>query len=227
MLNKIIRIIVHPIFIYLVIASLECRPYFSSADQTIYKGMPQVGDNFRASNEDTVYYFSGQGKYVYSSSACYFELGNPSYSASIKQGGIRIVEASVAKKIPLLGDMCKGDLKDIKQEKEITKKASKDSFKRYLSFNFLIDNFSNIAHVLCYLLLACSLLHNLYHRKTKYLIAFIGCFLGGAILEGIQHYFIIGRTASWEDQISNTFGAVIGISVFWLLDRFKFIQFLK
>ncbi len=216
MSKKIIRILIHPLFIYLIISLLECKPYISHINKTIYNEMPKVGDNFSTLNEQMVYYYNGKGKYLYSSSECYFELGNPSWSTSYKEGGIKTISVAIANKIPLLGDMCN-------QSKNVPKKEKPKSLDRFFSFNYLIDNFSNVSHVLFYVLLAFSTIFEFYTKRNKYWFALLVCFIGGGLLEIIQQYFIVGRTASLEDQMLNMIGAIIGIILFYILDRLKFI----
>ena len=220
MLQKIIRVIIHPLFIYSIISILECTPYISQLDKTIYNEMPKVGDNFNTLNEQMVYYYSGKGKYLYSSSECYFELGNPSWVTNYKDGGIKTISVTIANRIPLLGDMCDTN-------KKVPKKINSKSINKYFSFNFLIDNFSNLAHIMFYVLLAFSTIFHFFEKKNKYWYALFGCFIGGALLEVIQHYFVVGRTASLEDQLLKCIGAVIGIILFWTLNRLKWIKSLR
>jgi hypothetical protein len=216
MTRKIIRILIHPLFIYLIISLLECKPYISHINKTIYNEMPKIGDNFATLNEQMVYYYNGNGKYLYSSSECYFELGNPSWATSYKEGGIKTISVTIANRIPLLGDMCN-------KSKNIPKKENPKSIDKYFSFTYLIDNFSNLSHVLFYVLLSFSTIFNLYMNRNKYWIALLACFIGGGLLEIIQQYFIVGRTASWDDQMLNSIGAIIGIALFYISDRLKFI----
>jgi VanZ family protein len=75
-----------------------------------------------------------------------------------------------------------------------------------------------------YLILALSISYHFKSRRNKYWLAFAGCFLGGGLLELIQKFFIVGRTASLDDQVLNCIGAVIGIILFWLLRKFNFFK---
>ncbi len=217
----VIKILIHPAFIFSVIAVLECRPYYTNLSKKIHNELPQIGENFKSPNSDMVYYYNGKGKYTYSTIDCFFKLGNPSWSASIEEGGIRVVDSIVVNRIPLLGDMCGNEMGSTNQRMEIQKKNGGRNFKNYLSFNYLLDNFSNLAHVFAYVLLALSICLKFSERKHKYWIAFGGCFIGGAVLEVIQYFFIIGRTASWSDQLGNSIGGLIGITIFWSLHKLK------
>lgn len=212
MFNKIIRILIHPLFIYCIIASLECIPYVSHADKRVYHEMPKVGDNFKTKDLEYVYYFSGKGKYTYSSSECYFNLGNPSYGTNYKDGGIKTIDKAIADKIPLLGDMCDKN-NNVKLVKTTALKE------KIFSTNFLLDYFSGISHIFSYLILSLSLLYHLRTQKSKYGITFICVFLGGGILEFVQEFFIEGRHASYEDQISNCTGALAAMLIFWIFSK--------
>jgi hypothetical protein len=213
MLQNLKNVLIHPVFIYIVIAMLECIKYDNHA--IIQNEMPNVGDNFRTINNQTVYYFSGKGKYSYSSIDCYFSYENPPFELSAKEGGIKTINSSIADKIPLLGSMC--DNQKVKTER-INKYSP---IKKYFSTNFLLDNFSNIAHLLSYFILALSLLLYLKSTKNNYWIAFGFCFIGGGLLEFIQKFFIMGRTASFEDQLLNCTGAILGITLYWIFKKSK------
>ncbi|MFN9108661.1 MAG: VanZ family protein, partial [Bacteroidota bacterium] len=216
-------LLIHPAFIFLVIAVLECRPYYNNLSKKIYNELPQIGENFKSPNEDMIYYYNGKGKYTYSSVDCFFRLGNPSWSASIEEGGIRTIDAKIAAQIPLLGDMCEKDKRSSDEVSQLQKKNGGGNVKNYFSFNYLIDNFSDFAHVFSYVILALSICYQLIESKFKYWIAFWGCFVGGAVLEFAQYFFVVGRTASWSDQLGNSIGGLIGIAVFWALHKLKLI----
>jgi len=217
MYRKIYTILIHPVFIYAAIACLECMPYYSDLDKVVYHEMPVVGDNFKVKNMQMVYYFSGKGKYTYSSSECYFNLGNPSWATSYEEGGIKTIDEDIAEKIPLLGDMCNG-------EKNAPVKKNNSIIGNVFSIYFLLDYFSGVSHILSYMILSLSILYHLRLQKNKYWITFIAVFIGGGILEFIQEYFIIGRYASFEDQFSNCLGAIVGMSLFWILNKIKIFQ---
>ncbi len=218
MSKKTLRILIHPLFIYTIIALLECISFNPNAKKEVLYELPYVGDNFGILNSQAVYYYSGKGKYEYTSPECYFSYGNPTFDKSYKEGGIKTIDQSIADQIPLLGSMCD-------ENTEIKEKNNSTIFlKRYFSRNYLLNNFSSISHVLFYILLSMSIIFHFNMQKYKYGYAFLGCFLGGAILELIQKYYIFGRTASVEDQVLNSIGAILGILLFHALDRFKFIE---
>jgi VanZ family protein len=183
--------------------------------------MPKVGDNFGVIDSDAVYYYSGTGKYAYPTLECYFSYGNPTFDVDYKKGGIKTIEKSIADRIPLLGNMCE------EGQKQVQKRNLTDSFDKYLSKNYLLSNFSNISHVFFYILLACCIIFYFWTNNYNYWIGFLSCFIGGLFLELIQYLFIASRTASWQDQLLNTIGAIIGIIIYWTLDRFKYIEILK
>jgi hypothetical protein len=214
MLQKVFKILIHPVFIFVIIAFLECIPYYSDVDKVVFHEMPKVGDNFKVKGQPMIYYFSGKGKYTYSSSACYFNLGNPSWATNYKNGGIKTIDGNIAKKIPLLGDMCNED-------KNVPVKKNTTSIDKYFSSHYLLDNFSGVSHLFSYFLLSISILYNSRKQKSKYWWAFIAVFFGGGVLELIQEFFIIGRSASVEDQLSNCLGGIAGMMLFWILLKTK------
>jgi VanZ like family len=218
MRNIIFRLLIHPLFIYAIIAFLECIPYTVNNPKIVLHEMPKVGDNFRVIHTDAVYYYSGKGKYGYPNIDCYYSYGNPAYDVDYKKGGIKTIEKSIADRIPLLGSMCD------KTQKVVNDQTQKSLLNRYFSVNYLLFNFSNISHVLFYVLLACCTIFHFRTSKYNYWFGFLGCFLGGAFLEFIQFSFVFGRTASWGDQALNTLGAIVGILLFWILNRLKFIE---
>jgi hypothetical protein len=92
--------------------------------------MPKEGDNFKTSQSNDVFCFIKNGKYRYTSEECYFNYGNPAYSASYKEGGIMIVTDEIANKIPLKGVMCDDN-------RMIDRKKEKLSFaQKYLNIRF-------------------------------------------------------------------------------------------
>jgi hypothetical protein len=211
------KLVFQPLFIYTIIAMLECISY--NVDKpVVLNEMPKIGDNFGTIGSPTVYYFSGKGKYTYPSAECFLSYGNPPFSTNYKEGGIKKINKEIADRIPLLGTMCGIKKTNIKKSK------TTPSIKRFFSTNYLLDNFSNISHVLSYLILALSIAFHFKSHKNKYWLAFILCFIGGASLEFVQKYFIVGRTASFEDQFLNCVGAVLGISLFWILKKYNFFK---
>lgn len=224
MRRKFLKVLIHPLLIYHIIAILECRPYHSALDQQVYLSLPKIGENFKAPNEDMVYYYSGKGKYMYSSIDCFFSMGNPSWSESLENGGIRTIDDSIAAAIPLLGDMCDDNMLHSQAIRTVEGKKIDIGLQRYFSFNYLIDNFSGLAHLLAYFLLAFSICYKFIASKFKYAIAFFGCFIGGSILEIIQHLLIIGRSGSWSDIWINSVGALLGIATYWMFNRKGFIK---
>ncbi|WP_309642449.1 VanZ family protein [Flavobacterium sp.] len=217
MVRKIVKILIHPIFIYAVIASLECIPYESDLGKKVYHEMPKIGDNFKKKGDLGVYYYTGKGKYSYATPDCYFSFGNPSWGAKYEDGGIKTVDAEIANQIPLLGTMCDEKSKVIFVKSIATKE-------KIYSTNFLLNYFSGVSHLLSYLVFSLSILYHLRSQKNKYWVAFVTVFIAGGLLEFVQEFFIEGRNASFEDQNSNCLGAIIGIIVFWTLSKIKFSQ---
>jgi VanZ family protein len=217
MLQKVFKIIIHPIFIYAIIAFLECIPFYPNAPKVVLHEMPKAGDNFGIPNSEAVFYYSGKGKYAYTSGDCYFSHGNPTFDISYKEGGIKTIDKVIADKIPFLGSMCD-------DEKKVTVKNNSFEKGYFFSTNFLLYYFSGVSHIICYFVLALSCLYYLRSRKNKYLVTFLAIFIGGAVLEFVQEIFIMGRNASIEDQVSNCFGAVLGMLLFWMLLKTRFFQ---
>jgi hypothetical protein len=215
--NRIFRFLIHPLFIYAIIAFLEIIPFRANSKEVILFEMPKVGDNFRVSGSETVYYYSSKGKYSYPSLDCYFSYGNPTFDIDYQDGGVKIIDKVIANKIPLLGSMCESEKKTVREEKQ------KSFFTQYFSINFLLLKFSEIAHVLFYMLFAFFTVFHFRALKHTYSIVFLVCFLSGAFLEFIQFYFVPGRYASWEDQALNTIGLVAGMLFFRVFGRTKIL----
>ncbi len=218
MRSKFIAIIIPPVFIYFIIAFLECIPYNSNSKRVVLHEMHKVGDSFREENNEAVYYYSGKGKYGYPNIECFYSFGNPTFDLDYKKGGIKTIKKSIAEGIPLLGSMCEKD------QMKVEVQNPKSQLNQYLTINYLLFNFSNISHILFYILFACSTIFHFRTKKHKYWLTFFACFLGGAFLEWIQYYFVVGRSASWEDQGLNSLGSVIGIILFWIFDRNRLVK---
>jgi hypothetical protein len=204
--NTLTKTVSHPLFVYAVIASLCC---IKLDEGKVYDGMPNKGDNFRTKEDATIYYFSGIGKYKYDDADCYFSKGNPPFGVEYEQGGVKTIDNSSAEKIPLMGTMCSSTPITIEKKQIQANFADK-----YLTKGFLLANFSELAHLGFYMALALSILLYYPNLQNKYLIAFILCLIGGIILEIVQHFFIMGRQASWEDLLLNTIGSFIGMLFF-------------
>jgi hypothetical protein len=215
--NRIFRFLIHPLFIYAIIAFLEIIPFRANSKEVILFEMPKVGDNFRVSGSETVYYYSSKGKYSYPSLDCYFSYGNPTFDIDYQDGGVKTIDKVIANKIPLLGSMCESEKKTVREEKQ------KSFFTQYFSINFLLLKFSEIAHVLFYMLFAFFTVFQFRALKHTYSIVFLVCFLSGAFLEFIQFYFVPGRYASWEDQALNTIGLLAGMLFFRVFGRTKIL----
>jgi len=207
---KIFKIVFHPIFIYLVIFFLECIPIKTPE---VLNELPKNGDNFKSPDSFAVFYYHNNGKYSYTSPECYFKLGNPPFSSTYEQGGIKTISTLIANKIPFKGTMCE----EIKIPKIKKKEISFEE--KYLNTNYLLDNFSTFSHLMFYMLLAFSILYQFRNNSKKYLLSLVGCFIGGGLLEIIQHHFIEGRTATYDDLAMNTLGSIIAIVAFWILNR--------
>ncbi|MFN8274173.1 MAG: VanZ family protein [Flavobacteriaceae bacterium] len=217
-------IIIHPLFIYLCIASLECIPYDTSDNKE--KGalheMPKEGDNFATLADQSIFYFSGKGKYLYPSVECYFSFGNPSFNAEYKDGGLKIIDKTIADQIPLLGVMC--DQK--KASPKPLENNRTDFLKKMTSVNYLLDHFSEISHFTAYLILACSVWIYFDLKKSIVLRVFFLCFFGGIMLELVQKFLIPGRSGSLEDQILNTLGILTGIGLILFIQRTRFRNYI-
>ena len=225
MFRNIINIFIHPVFIYACIFSLECIPYDVS-NQKEKKGlqeMPEVGDNFAIVESEAIFYYSGKGKFAYPSVECYFSMGNPPFNAKYEDGGMKIIDKEIADKIPLLGSMCN---EKAKEPLKVVENERTTIVKKVTSTNYLLDHFSELSHFMTYLVLSLSILYHFRHRKINYLTVFGFCFLGGALLELIQHFFIPGRSAGLDDQILNSCGAIFGIIVFWSLRKTRLAKYL-
>jgi VanZ family protein len=218
MRKKFIAIIIHPLFIYFVIAFLECIPYNADSKRVVLHEMPEVGDNFREEGGEAVFYYSGKGKFGYPNIECYYSYGNPTFDVDYKKGGVKTIEKSIAEQIPLLGSMCE------QEQMKVEVETPKSPLNQYLTINYVLFTFSNISHVLFYILLACSTIFHFRTSEYKYWFGFAACFLGGALLELIQHLFVYGRSASWEDQALNTIGATVGILLYAILGRTKLLR---
>lgn len=215
------KTILHPLFVYAIIALLSCLTRDDNAH--VLQEMPLTGDNFRTKDDGTIYYYNGAGKYLYTSAECYFSYGNPSFAKHYSQGGVKIIAQSFADRIPLMGNMC--DDKKIAAAKTniiIQKRNVIIPAEMYFSKGFLLANFSELAHVGCYMILALSVLLYIPGKRNKYLITFGLCLTGGIILEFIQHFFIFGREASFQDAAMNSMGTLAGMLIYWKWDhRFK------
>jgi hypothetical protein len=217
MLQKALKFLIHPLLIYGVIAVLECIPYESDLGKKVYHEMPKIGDNFQPVGDLDVYYYTGKGKYSYSTPDCYFGFGNPSWGAKYQDGGIKTIDAKIANQIPLLGKMC-----DEKTKVNFAK--STKTKERFFSTNFLMDYFSGISHLISYFVLSISILYHLRIKKNKYWVTFMSVFMGGGILEFVQEFFIEGRHASVEDVNSNCLGAILAMVLFWIFSKTKIID---
>jgi VanZ family protein len=213
MLQIIKRFLLNPVFVYIVIFILECIPIKVAF---VFDELPKDGDNFKNSTSAAVFYYSNNGKYAYPSEECYFELGNPPWSATYEQGGVKTVSDKIEALIPFKGFMCDKDV--------VAKAPSVDhSFtEKYLTFNYFLGNFSTFSHVFFYMLFAFSLLLYLPNFKISYWYTFGLCFMGGGLLELIQHFFIEGRNASFDDMLMNTLGSFIAIVFYYFLEK-KFL----
>jgi hypothetical protein len=216
-LQKVLKFLIHPLLIYGLIAILECIPYESDLGKKVYHEMPKIGDNFQLLGDLSVYYYTGKGKYSYSTPDCYFSFGNPPWGAKYQDGGIKTIDAKIANQIPLLGKMC-----DEKTKVNFAKSTT--TKERLFSTNFLMDYFSGISHLISYFVLSISILYHLRINKNKYWVTFVGIFIGGGILEFVQEFFIEGRHASVEDVNSNCLGAIMGMILFWIFIKTKIID---
>ncbi len=82
------------------------------------------------------------------------------------------------------------------------------------STNVLLENFSNISHVACFFLFTLSLLYYFRFHPKQYWIAFAARFMAGGTLEFVQKFFVEGRSASIDDQLRNTLGALLALGLF-------------
>ncbi len=210
---KAIKIFTHPIFIYLIITVLCCLPKGTE----VLNEMPNAGDSFKSNTSQTVYYFNGKGKLNYRTVDCYFKLGNPPFETNWQEGGIKTINEVIVNQIPLIGDMC-----DSSQTKptEISIKKVETPWYFYISKEYLLSKFSEVAHFISYLILSISLLNHFKTSSKKYLITITACLVGGILLEFVQHFFIPGREASIEDVCLNMSGCLVGDGVYRLFGKF-------
>lgn len=205
---KTIKLFTHPIFIYLIITVLCCLPKGTE----VLNEMPIAGDNFKSNTSQTVYYFNGKGKFDYQSPDCFFKLGNPPFETNWQEGGIKTINESIVNQIPLMGNMCDSSQT---QAIVISIKKVETPWYFYISKDYLLSKFSEVAHFISYLILSISLINHFKKSTNKYLIAISICLVGGIILEFVQHFFIPGREASNEDVVLNMLGCLLGV-VFYL-----------
>ena len=208
------KLLIHPLFIYAIISYLSCLTHENI--DVVYHDMPKIGDNFKTPNSPAVYYFDGKGKFSYKSIECFKSKGNPDFGTKYEFGGIKCVDENINSQIPLLGKMC--DSAKVISKIEVDKPSP--PLKVYLDKNVLLDKFSEIAHFLCYTLLAMSLMNYFKSHKKRILYTFGVCFLGGVILEIIQGLFISGRHCSWEDVVLNCIGCGVGNGIYTILKKY-------
>ena len=177
--------------------------------------MPKRGDNFKSSQSAAVYYFNGYGKLIYPTIECYKSHDNPEFGIKYEFGGIKSIDENLNSKIPLIGKMCDS----LKVIDKIDIPKTSPPLKTYLDKNILLDKFSEIAHFICYALLAISLMNYLKDNKKRIQITFVLCLIGGIILEIIQGLFIFGRHCSWEDVVLNSLGCITGIGLYFSLKK--------
>lgn len=216
MLQKIKTFLLNPIFIYLIIFVLECIPIKGAF---VFNELPKEGDNFKNPTNAAVFYYSNNEKYAYPSEECYFKLGNPPWSATYAQGGVKTISDQIMASIPLKGLMCN---KVVVAKTPIIALSFSE---KYLTFSYFLGNFYTFSHVFFYMLLAFSILMYLPYAKKSYWHTFILCFLGGGLLELIQHFFIEGRNAGYDDMFMNSLGSFIAIVVyFFLVKKYLFLK---
>lgn len=213
-MSRFLKVIIHPLFVYILIAILECLPYTSN--KLVLQEMPKAGDNFKSPENSAIFYYNGKGKYSYSSPECFFKLGNPPFQTSPDDGGIKLIDTQIVENIPFLGDLC-----DEKKAQSVYSRAKSPAYQKYLSTNYLLDNFSDLSHIVFYTLWSLSLMFYFRENKNKIYLTFAICFLGGIMLEFVQLFFIEGRNASFEDEELNCLGAVMGILIYWILLKSK------
>lgn len=219
-MKKIIRLLIHPLFIYAVIFALECIPYKSNAPKVILQEMPKPGDNFSIPDSDGVFFYNGKGKYAYPSVECYYSFDNPTFDVDYQHGGIKTISKKLADRIPFLGYMC--------EQEQVAKvgKPTQKALNKYFSVNYLLTNFSDFSHVFFYFLLSFFMVFHFRKHKFKSGLTFAICFAGGGFLEFFQYLFVYSRTASWTDQALNTVGAFLGLAAFYSLQRIRFVDLL-
>jgi hypothetical protein len=214
-LKSVFAFFTHPLIVYLAIAVLSCLPH--EQQTTIYHELPLVGDNFMSVSGATVYYYDGLGKYKYPTIECFQSFHYPAFGTAYEAGGIKCVDENINAEIPLLGNMC--DQQSLKQP--LVKSAYEKKYHLFFNKNYLLDNFSDVAHVACYALWALALMAYFRLQKHSYLLAFLSCLVGGILLEFIQETFIVGRTSSVSDVVLNQVGCAIGLGIGYLFIKFR------
>jgi len=222
----ILKIVRHPLFVYFIISVLSCLPHTEAP--VFYDELLLKGDNFMSEASATVYYFDGNGKFNYPNIPCYQSFGNPPFGTPYDKGGIKCVPENIDAAIPLLGEMCgKNPAMSIQQMKTAKRNSILESKTKKLHpfkiginninevKNYLLDEFSVVAHVVSYLLLSLSLMYYFVSSAYKMIYTIVLCSVGGVLLEIIQGLYISGRTNSIEDLAMNSIGVIFGIGLFY------------
>lgn len=98
--------------------------------------------------------------------------------------------------------------------------------------DFLHFKYSDkIVHFIFYFTLSITLLSAFYKNsnfpyKKQILVTLTISILYGLLMEFFQYEFTQTRSAEFLDIISNTIGAIIGITIFPLIVKYRFIKFL-
>lgn len=213
---KYLKFLFHPILIVGGVTYLSCLPM--DLAEEVFDEFPLVGENIRTPESPVVYHFDGNEKHVYLTEGCYFSMGNPPFNVHFSRGGIKFVTQRVLELIPDGEAMCSG--KTFAKSKKVWPVIPTD-LKNLTKKNFLLANFSDVAHLLSYFLIAISTLLFLFRNpKNAYLLSFFFVLLFGGLLELVQHFFVPGRMADWHDMLLNLCGGGIGILCWhWLVKR--------
>ena len=209
-MNKYLIILIHPALIYACIAFLSCIPHTN--EDIIYDKLPSIGENFKVKNNSTVYYLDTQGKLQYTSIECFESINNIALGTPYQKGGVMIITERVNKQIPLIGSMCDSNTRTLSLPKE--KYSTTYPISSYINTNYLLDHYSDFAHILCYFIFSLSLIFHFRKNEFKYYYSISSVLFGGLFLEVVQHYFILGRHLSFQDIILNLLGCLLGILVF-------------
>ena len=96
---------------------------------------------------------------------------------------------------------------------------------------FTIPNIDKLIHFLFYFSLALTFISALYKvtrlkKYDQYLITFVFSISYGLIMEVLQYYITVTRSADIYDALANTLGCIIGIILFKYLKSTQLIKYL-
>lgn len=189
----------------IIIASLSIIDPDKLRIQEVVSHFPKEGDNFRTSDNPSVYFYRKGKKHRYISLTAYYMYANPDVGTSYEDGGILFVHDSIAALIPE-GPVMKG----LPQKFEMIAPNyhKKTTLKEYLF------SFDKVYHAFFYGMLNIFLFAFLKSNRNKIvLISGLVCFGSSLLMEAIQHVFANGRVFSWLDIQANAIGILISMAL--------------